>query len=182
VSLGRSWRDPEPLPHFFVRAAGRDQGDHLSLALGDRQVPADRWVYHHSRRLRATGGREHSPEDVFADVKGLEAAGSAVAPAVGSADERLTFDEDALPDPEPVLVGGECRVVAELTQHALLRCQALLQRDAPSLVDAETGRVERALGVETAVDERVDELKMPLRLHRAAHDPERPPQLTVAQK
>ena len=60
--------------------------------------------------------------------------------------------------------------------------RARLERDAPPRVHPEARRVERALRVEAAVDERVHELEVALRLHRAAHHAERAPQLAVAEQ
>ena len=70
----------------------------------------------------------------------------------------------------------------ERAQLVELRRQAGLERHAPPRVDPEARRVERALRVEAAVDERVHELEVALRLHRAAHHAERAPQLAVAEQ
>ena len=63
------------------------------------------------------------------------------------------------------------------------RCrEARLELDDAVLLDPPARGVERGLGIETVVDDPPDHLEVALRLHRAAHDAERPEQLTLLEQ
>ena len=61
MRLRGSWGDSEPLADLVVRAPRGDEGDHLTLPLGDRHPPVDHCI-RHARRLRPSPGYHHSPE------------------------------------------------------------------------------------------------------------------------
>src|SRR5581483_3992338 len=100
----------------------------------------------------------------------------AVAARVGTADPRVAEAEDRLPDAEAVREHGPPHLVPESAQRLLLPPQAGLELDGAVRLDAPARRVERGLRVGALVDEPQHDLEVALRLHRAAHDPERPEQ------
>src|SRR5207302_7214695 len=91
----------------------------------------------------------------------------AVHPRVGAAEQDVALDDDGLAGAEldPVVVADD--VEAEPVELTGMLPEPALEIDASSL-DAEAGLVQRLLGVDAVVDERRDELDVPLRLHDAA--------------